>query len=201
MSVAPELPPIVHIPARARRGPRALTLVALGTVPPHTHFADLAGEPGGVVIPLRPARGFDELLESGRVGSARPTALGLAPDVELALSVAAPAVAAPAVAGVQIAPVRLTARGRAVLAVMGLLAAGLLLLIAHASIPASAATASNPAVAAGTSVVAVQPGDTLWSIASRVAPTRDPRAEVLDLQKINHLSGVDVFPGQVLHVK
>jgi LysM repeat protein len=47
----------------------------------------------------------------------------------------------------------------------------------------------------------VQPGDTLWSIASRLAPTRDPRAEVLDLQKINHLSGVDVFPGQVLHVK
>jgi LysM repeat protein len=175
--------------------------VALGTVPPHTHFADLAGEPGGVVIPLRPARGFDELLESGGARSARPTALGLAPDVGLALSVAAPAVATPVVAGARVAPVRLTARGRAVLAVMGLLTAGLLLLVAHASIPASASTASNSAVAVGTSVVAVQPGDTLWSIASRLAPTRDPRAEVLDLQKINHLSGVDVFPGQVLHVK
>jgi LysM repeat protein len=44
----------------------------------------------------------------------------------------------------------------------------------------------------------VQSGDTLWSIASRVAPGRDPRDEVARLQRLNHLDGVDLAAGQVL---
>ena len=46
--------------------------------------------------------------------------------------------------------------------------------------------------------VTVQPGDTLWSIATRLAPQRDPRAEVADLQQLNHLGGGPLVPGQVL---
>jgi nucleoid-associated protein YgaU len=46
--------------------------------------------------------------------------------------------------------------------------------------------------------VTVHAGDTLWSIAAQVAPQRDPRAEVGDLQKLNGLSGVALVPGQVL---
>jgi len=48
--------------------------------------------------------------------------------------------------------------------------------------------------------VTVQPGDTLWAIATRVAPAADPRAEVAALQQRNGLTGVDLFPGQVLVV-
>jgi LysM repeat protein len=49
-------------------------------------------------------------------------------------------------------------------------------------------------------VVTVAPNDTLWSIASRVAPDTDPRAEVAALQRRNGLTGVELLPGQVLHV-
>jgi LysM repeat protein len=49
-------------------------------------------------------------------------------------------------------------------------------------------------------VVTVAPGDTLWSIAERVAPNTDPRAEVAALQKRNGLTGVDLVPGEVLRI-
>ncbi|HEY7046005.1 MAG TPA: LysM peptidoglycan-binding domain-containing protein [Jatrophihabitantaceae bacterium] len=93
------------------------------------------------------------------------------------------------------APLRLTRRGYVVL---GLVAAALtagLLGLAHASAPTPHATGSAAAA------VTVQDGDTLWSIASRIAPQRDPRTVVADLQRINHLSGPDLRPGQVLRIR
>jgi LysM repeat protein len=90
--------------------------------------------------------------------------------------------------------VRLTRRGVVVLAVaVAALAAGLMWL-AKVSAPRPAAVAPAP------HSVTVRPGDTLWSIASRVAPDRDPRAEVAALQQRNHLTSVDIAPGQVLRV-
>ena len=47
----------------------------------------------------------------------------------------------------------------------------------------------------------VSAGDTLWSIASRVAPERDPRAEVATLQKLNHLASANLMPGQQLRTR
>jgi hypothetical protein len=91
------------------------------------------------------------------------------------------------------APLRLTRRGVLVLALGVLALAAGLVLTAWLSAPsASAGRRPQPAT------VVVHDGDTLWSIASRVAPGRDPRAEVAELQRRNHLLGVDLTPGQVL---
>jgi Tfp pilus assembly protein FimV len=46
----------------------------------------------------------------------------------------------------------------------------------------------------------VQPGDTLWSIARRVAPGRDPRPVVDALVRSNDLRGGGLQPGQELAV-
>ena len=49
--------------------------------------------------------------------------------------------------------------------------------------------------------VTVHRGDTLWDIASRVAPDRDPRAEVAVLQRLNHLDGTALQPGLTLRTR
>jgi nucleoid-associated protein YgaU len=53
---------------------------------------------------------------------------------------------------------------------------------------------------AGVQSVVVEPGDTLWSIASRVAGTADVRAVVDRIQRRNHLQGTVLIPGQVLEL-
>jgi LysM repeat protein len=93
-------------------------------------------------------------------------------------------------------PVRLTRRGVLVAALGLALAAGLLLLTAYLS---AGSPAPRPAVAPGT-VVTVQPGDTLWSIAGQVAPGRDPRRVVEQIRQSNHLDSVSLTPGQTLKV-
>ncbi|MGY1619632.1 LysM peptidoglycan-binding domain-containing protein [Geodermatophilus sp. SYSU D00691] len=52
----------------------------------------------------------------------------------------------------------------------------------------------------GESRVVVQPGDTLWSIAGAVAGDEDVRAVVDALQRVNHLDGTELVPGQVLEL-
>ncbi|GAC1327407.1 MAG: hypothetical protein NVSMB13_13660 [Mycobacteriales bacterium] len=72
-----------------------------------------------------------------------------------------------------------------------------LLLVAFSlgRVSTSAATApAKPAVAQ----TVVAPGDTLWSIAVRVAPANDPRETVAQLVRLNHLNGVGVVVGQRL---
>jgi nucleoid-associated protein YgaU len=92
-----------------------------------------------------------------------------------------------------VAPLRLTRRGVVALTLLvGVLGLGLVW-VGRLSAPA-------PAPGAAPHTVTVQPGDTLWSIARQVAPQRDPRAEVLALQRRNHLSGPQLTPGQALRV-
>lgn len=90
---------------------------------------------------------------------------------------------------------RLTTRGRvaivAAVVTMGLLVLG----IAHSS-----AGSSTPSLGQTPSSVSVQSGDTLWSIAQRVAPSRDPRKVVALLRTRNHLATVQLQPGQILQV-
>ena len=46
----------------------------------------------------------------------------------------------------------------------------------------------------------VQPGDTLWRIAARVAPGADPRPVVEDLAEANGLQPGSLVPGQVIRL-
>lgn len=68
---------------------------------------------------------------------------------------------------------------------------------------ASRAPRSGPVVAESAAYPAwtIRGGDTLWSIAQRVAPSADPRAVVLQLQVLNDLApDADLQPGQVLQL-
>lgn len=94
------------------------------------------------------------------------------------------------------APLRLTRRGRVVLGVaVAALCAGVVLLAWHSA--PSPAQPAKPAPAA----VTVHSGDTLWSIAARVAPDRDPRAEVVQLRRLNNLTSAELAVGQVLRTR
>jgi LysM repeat protein len=97
-----------------------------------------------------------------------------------------------------VAPVRLTRRGSGVLTVaVAVACAGLWWLAANSAAGGAAAGAPHHVP----STVTVAPGDTLWDIAARVAPQRDPRAEAADLQRRNHLTEAAIVPGQVLHIR
>lgn len=96
-------------------------------------------------------------------------------------------------------PLRLTRRGVAVLGLAVAAIAVALVWAAAASAPSGGSASAGTAGAdAGAPSVTVRPGDTLWSIATRVAPSEDPRAEVDLLRRVNHLAGVSLLPGQVL---
>jgi LysM repeat protein len=46
----------------------------------------------------------------------------------------------------------------------------------------------------------VQPGDTLWTVAERVAPHTDPRLIVAQIQSANHLRSPQLLAGMQLVV-
>ena len=48
--------------------------------------------------------------------------------------------------------------------------------------------------------VTVQPGDTLWAIASSRYPDSDVRAKVWQIEQFNHLSGKPLHPGEGIQV-
>ena len=90
-------------------------------------------------------------------------------------------------------PLRLTRRGRAVVLMVFFLMA----LLASAVLFATASRANNPETGPAPTVV-VQPHDTLWSIATRTAPHRDPRVAVAEIQQLNGLADVNISPGDTL---
>jgi Tfp pilus assembly protein FimV len=54
--------------------------------------------------------------------------------------------------------------------------------------------------AASARAIEVRSGDTLWSIAERLAPDRDPRDVVAELERVNRLPGAVVLAGSRLEV-
>jgi hypothetical protein len=90
--------------------------------------------------------------------------------------------------------VRLTRRGRALLVLLCAV-----LLLAAVSI---GRTGSQAATATGTgptlSQTTVQPGETLWTVARRIAPQNDPREVVAQIRRINHLQSSSLRAGQQL---
>lgn len=65
--------------------------------------------------------------------------------------------------------------------------------VATGLLAARAAPVGKPAA-----VYVVQPGDTLWSIATRLAPDEDPRAWIARALKVNRLASPLIRPGQRL---
>ena len=94
---------------------------------------------------------------------------------------------------------RLTRRGRLVTAAATLLIAVLTLVGVVSRAGALRETAPVPASAPAQVVVA--PGETLWSIAERVAPDRDPRTVVAGIQRLNDLPTSAVRAGQTLRLR
>jgi len=97
-------------------------------------------------------------------------------------------------------PLRLTRRGRVVVAVaVALLLAALSLVIA-----ASAQATNQPLTPHGAqqnlAQVTVRPGQSLWSVAETADPHADTRAVIQQIVELNGLSGDVVFAGQRLWV-
>ncbi len=101
--------------------------------------------------------------------------------------------------------VRLTRRGRIVVAVMLTVASLSLVVLAWLAVAARAAQAADGGQSPGavyqnlTSIV-VHPGQTLWSIASQAEPSADPRVVMQQIIDLNALAGTSVEPGQRLWV-
>lgn len=80
---------------------------------------------------------------------------------------------------------RLTRRGRLTVLLAALAAVIVLAVAFGPSVTASGERGDVPA----TTVVTVQPGQTLWQIAGEANPGGDPRATVDDIIRMNSLSG------------
>jgi nucleoid-associated protein YgaU len=98
--------------------------------------------------------------------------------------------------------VRLTRRGRlarslALAAVIVLLVVSVAEVVGGGAARASAASRTAPV---STLSVVVEPGDSLWSIAVRTAPTTDPRDVVTRIRDLNGMRSNLIQPGQVLLV-
>lgn len=92
------------------------------------------------------------------------------------------------------APVQLTVRGRRVVALLALIPIVALMVIFGGKV-----AQANSAAPAMTTVV-VQPGQSLWDVASTVDPAADPRAVILEIEQLNGLTSADVAAGQQLIV-
>jgi hypothetical protein len=88
-------------------------------------------------------------------------------------------------------PLRLTRRGRIVaVLVLVLVAVGL---AAFAASPGEAAAPAGPFATA-----VVRPDDTLWSIAVRTEPGRDPFRVIDEIRRLNGIADYTVQPGERL---
>ena len=134
--------------------------------------------------------------------SAAPLTAG-AGDVLVPSAVIAPR---PARARVQVSsppPLRLTRRGRMVVAslVVGVIAAIALVVGLAAAGGAQAANHGQPRAGyQGMQEIVVRPGQTLWSIASAAEPGADPRDVVQQIMTANAMTGTTITAGQLLWV-
>ena len=94
---------------------------------------------------------------------------------------------------------RLTRRGRAVFGTLAtLLVIGVLAVVATFSGAQAVASAESSAAEFG--YVVVQPGDSLWQVASSIDPNSDPRDLVAEIVRLNQLDGSGVLAGQPIAV-
>jgi LysM repeat protein len=110
--------------------------------------------------------------------------------ISLAPSAAASSVAVPRL--------RITRRGQVVLSV--LIAIPLVLGVGAFVLGSGDAVATSTSSSTTFEHVRVQAGDTLWSIAERIAPKSDPRDVVADIIKLNQLGSASITPNQLLAI-
>lgn len=91
---------------------------------------------------------------------------------------------------------RLTRRGRAVLTTLA--ATPLVIAAAIFGLQSGGAVATDSAATVTFETVTVAPGESLWSIAERLAPNADPRDVLLEIVALNGLPSSQVQPGQQL---
>ena len=98
-------------------------------------------------------------------------------------------------------PLRLTRRGRVVVAGLAVLLVSVLsLLVAGAAQATSHAAPPLSAAGHGLGQVVVRPGQSLWSVAESADPDADTRLVIQQILKLNALNGDTVFAGQQLWV-
>ena len=94
---------------------------------------------------------------------------------------------------------RLTTRGRRVM--LAIAATPLAVGIAFSVLAGGSALASGEtAVPISFETVTVMPGDTLWSLATTIAPAADPRDVVDDIIRLNNLPGGTIQVGSELSI-
>lgn len=115
------------------------------------------------------------------------------------ISIQSPAISRAAGRPVRRTRLRLTVRGRRVLA--GLAAAPLVAGIAFSVLAGGSALASGQdAASVSFQTVSVAPGDSLWGIAAEVAPGADPRDVIDDIMALNNLSTVTIQAGDEIAI-
>ena len=147
----------------------------------------LAARPELLSVPAAPA----ELLPGPAARPEPPH--GLAPRPRLAPDQAARDQAARV-------PLRLTRRGRVVVAVATALLLAVLSLVIAASAQATSHPAPSGAAQRNLAQVTVRPGQSLWSVAENADPDADTRVVVQQIIELNGLTGNVVFAGQRLWV-
>jgi hypothetical protein len=93
-------------------------------------------------------------------------------------------------------PVRLTRRGRVVV----LLALVTLVFVAFSLGRVGSQAAPKSARTSHLSQTVVQPGESLWAVAKRVAPGHDPRGVIDRIAELNNLQSSALQAGQLLVV-
>jgi hypothetical protein len=97
-------------------------------------------------------------------------------------------------------PLRLTRRGRVVVAVAAALLLAALSLVIAASAQATNHPTPSRAAQRNLAQVTVRPGQSLWSIAENADPDADTRVVIQQITELNGLTGSVVFAGQQLWV-
>ncbi len=98
------------------------------------------------------------------------------------------------------APLRLTRRGRFVIATAAALLVTIVLLIASGAAQATSHPVSARAAEQNLAQVVVRPGQSLWSVAESADPNADTRVVIQQIIELNGLTSDAVFAGQRLWV-
>ena len=132
---------------------------------------------------------------AGAAPPARPVPARLGRPVLVGRPVSAPR----ATGAVPSRRIRLTRRGRIVVAALAVVAACGLFVAGASAAQASSRAAAHAATGSGQRII-VQPGSTLWSIAENADPHADARTVVQEMLQANRLKTADITAGQRLWV-